>query len=303
MFKKKISVPVDFKPGLVESPPDERDYALSSVSPVIQRYPEVCPAPFDLTINNQEAEPSCVGQSASTMKQEKELREKVTKVFDGSWLYKECKKIDGMPSVEGTFLRCAFDILKKLGAKPINENDPSPYKIQMYARVDDLSFEGLKKAIFLHGTIQAGFTGSNPGWQGEVVRPPKAGEAMWNHAVALIGYEKDYIIGQNSWGENAHKKGLFKIPKTYIPFEAWAIVIDSPNDIVPQPIQQTGWVAVNYLKTTDGITRTTANVNLRKDPGTNKPILKTIPVNTIVNLTPNSSKVADGYIWREIYAN
>jgi len=46
----------------------------------------------------------------------------------------------------------------------------------------------------------------------------------------LIGWNKDYIIGQNSWGDLWGDKGLFYIPPTYLPFEAWAILVDLPND-------------------------------------------------------------------------
>jgi len=299
LFKKKISVPEGFKGDLIPSPKDDRDYALSSVSPIIQRYPEVCPAPFDSTISNQGNIPSCVGHSLSGIKQYLELKEKISKDFDGDWLYYECKKIDGYPDLRGTYLRVGLEVLRKTGVKPIGETDPSPYKIETYVRNDDGSFEGIKKAIFLYGMVLAGFTGSNPGWQGEIVRAPQTGETTWGHAIRLVAYEKNYLIGQNSWGEQAHNKGWFKIPSSYLPFESWVIVLDRPTTLAPQPIK-TGWAAVNYIQLLNGIWKTIANLNVRSEAGTGYPILKTLIKGSVVQLTNSPRKSNNGFVWAEI---
>ncbi len=183
--------------GCIPSPISDKDKLLSNYIPAIKRYPEVCLPPFDLDVLNQGFEPSCVGFSCSAMKQYMELRERNYKVFDGSWIYNECKKIDGMPTFPGTYLRSGLTILKTIGAKTGNEN-PAKYKIKMFAKVDDLSFEGIKKAIFLYGVVLAGFTGSNEGWKGEVVRPPKAGESTWGHACLTPGTKVLTINGHKN---------------------------------------------------------------------------------------------------------
>lgn len=298
MFTKKY-IPEGFKGDLLPSPPDERDYALSSVAPIVKRYPEAILPPFDLTISHQGATPSCVGHACSTIKQYLELKEKVSKDFDGDWLYYKCKEVDGIPQIQGTYLRTGLEILRKVGAKPIDENDPSPYRIKMYVRNDDNSFEGIKKAYFLFGNVLAGFTGSNAGWQGSTVRAPKAGESVWGHAVAITGYEKDYLVGQNSWGPEAHNKGLFYVPKNYLPFETWSVVIDEETGSVPQPIK-TGWVAINYIQTIGGITKTTANLNVRSEAGTGFSVIKTLEKGTILQLTNAPRKSANGYLWDQI---
>jgi hypothetical protein len=223
------------------------------------------------------------------MKQYMELRERNYRVFDGSWIYWEAKKIDGMPNFPGTYLRSGLTILKTLGAKTGNEN-PSKYRIKMFAKVDDLSFEGIKKAIFLYGVVLAGFTGSNEGWKGEVVRPPKAGESTWGHATALTGYEKNYIIGQNSWGEKKHNKGLFKVPSNYLPFEAWTIIIDDINEAI-----DTGWVAGTYLRNNI----TTANLNMREGAGVGFKVIRLLPSGTQVQ--PTGINIRSGnHNWVEI---
>src|SRR3989344_3565309 len=82
-----------FAKGAIESPFDPRDYALSSVMPVVMRYPDVCPAPFDLTKKNQGQNPSCVPNAASLINQEKKLLQKVSQEYDAEDFYKELKKI------------------------------------------------------------------------------------------------------------------------------------------------------------------------------------------------------------------
>jgi len=242
-FKKaQFNIPPS---GAIPSPKDSRDILLSSIVPEIKRFPNILPAPFDLTILNQGPNPYCVGFSSAALKQEKEMRERTSIIFDGEWIYKRCKEIDGMPNMIGTYLRIAMKVLQKQGAKPIDmaKEEAKKYKIGSYARVDELNFEGLKKAIFVNGALLAAFRGSNAGWQSAYIRPPKIGESVWGHAILLIGYNENYLIGQNSWG-NWGDKGLFYVPKDYLPFEVWAVLSDRPNELGLE-----GWCASEYLRT------------------------------------------------------
>jgi len=270
LFKKQFNIPPS---GCVPSPLDKRDVLTSEISPTPKRISEDYPPPFDLTILRQVG-PSCVGFSSALLKQEKELRERISRVFDGLWIYRKCKEIDNY-SGAGTYLRVGLKILQKIGAKPINEpeSEAKNYKIGGYARVDDLSFEGLKKAIYINGALLAGFTGSNEGWQSAYIRPPKRGEKKWGHAVALIGYNKDYIIGQNSWGEKWGDKGLFYVPRNYLPFEAWAILVDLPSQFLISSPQE-GYVAQEYLRTNKYLINQEVypivNLVLRKSPAGEK---------------------------------
>jgi hypothetical protein len=292
-FKKKTFVgrTGDLQP----SPVDTRDYLLSSYIPSIKRYPEAYPPMFDLDILNQGSEPSCVGFSLAGIKQFNELKEKEYKKFDGSWIYKEAKKIDGIPDFPGTFLRSGLSVLKDTGAKA-GEEDPSIYRIASYASVDDLSFEGLKKAICLYGVVLAGFRGSNQGWSSETIRAPRAGENVWGHAVFLTGYEKNHLIGQNSWGTQAHNQGLFKVPANYMPFEAWVILLDKTNE--PRAEANTGWVAKTYLNNEN---KTIANLNVRTGAGTKYPVIVTLPKGTqVILFTPSEKKLVGNHWWVEI---
>jgi len=269
--KIKFQIPPS---GCMESPSDPRDVLLSAIQPVIMRYPKEYPPPFDLTILNQNGYPHCVGYSSAALKQEREMREKNTIIFDGDWIYKKCKELDQCPNMAGTWLRIAMKVLQKIGAKPIDklEEEALKYKIGSYAKVDELTFEGLKKAIFVNGALLSGFIGSNAGWQTAYIRPPKSGETTWGHAVTLIGYNENYLIGQNSWGDWGDK-GLFYVPKNYLPFEAWAILSDEPT-----PTGLEGWCAAEYLRTlglVEGqqVSPTTA-LKLRDKPGLNGGVIQ-----------------------------
>jgi hypothetical protein len=226
------------------------------------------------------------------LRQEKAFEQRVAKAFDGGWIYNRCKEIDGIPNVEGTFFRAGMKILQKQGAMPIDGGNPEDYKIGSYAQVDDISFEGLKKSISVYGSVLAGYKGSNPGWKETIIRAPLSGEKIWGHAVCLIGYTKDYLIIQNSWGEKKGTKGTFLAPKNYLPFEAWVCLSDLP--IVETSL--TGWIASKFVK--NGIIINA--VKLRENYGLNGKLIKVLPIGTKITQIGNTINQADGYDWIKI---
>lgn len=62
------------------------------------------------TFYDQKATPHCVGFSLSRMMSMLN-RER----YDGDWLYDQCKKIDGIPDVDGTFVHTGCKVLQKKG--------------------------------------------------------------------------------------------------------------------------------------------------------------------------------------------
>ncbi len=291
--------------GLKPSPSDFRDYVLSSHIPQVKRYPKEKPCPFDLKINNQWFSPSCVGHSCSTIKEGSERLERVHKEFDGEWIYLEAKKIDGIPDFSGTYLRTGLKVLKDVGAKPLEgDEDPAKYKIKSYARVDDISFEGLKKALSVYHFLIAGFNGSNEGWRKEVIRPPKEGENLFGHAVALVGYDENHIIGQNSWGDfhwvHGNSGGFFKTTKDYLPFEAWAVLLDAPNEIKTLQDKLLGYVASEFVGIKKGQLVTLYRLRMRTEPRFSN-IIETLPKGTVIK-TDGERYLADGYWWIPVFA-
>lgn len=284
---------------LLPSPTDNRDHALSSYMPSVKRYPKEKPCPFDLKVHNQLFSPSCVGWSCSAIKEGNERLEKEKIIFDGEWIYDECKKIDGYDG-PGTYFRTGLSVLKDTGAMPIDGGEPGKYRIKSYARVDDMSFEGVKKALSIYHFLLAGFRGTNEGWKNEVIRSPKEGEAVWGHATCLIGYDEKYIIGQNSWGDyswvHGGSGGYFKVPADYLPFEAWAVLLDAPNEIETVGDKIVGYIASEFTTTKNGQRITTANLNIRKEPKIGNNIVSVLPKGSVVKTTGEIT-FADNWNW------
>ena len=218
-------------PGLIEDVKDYRDVPMSAIKKEFAPLPESYRIPYKLTIKNQKNTPHCVGFSCSSMKDEKERREQNFIDFDGDWIYKRCKEIDGIPNVRGTYFKIGLKVLQKIGAKLINgtEEDIEKYRIGAYIAIP-CDEESLKQALIEFGSLLIGFRWSWKGWRTAYIRKPKAGEKVWGHATVMVGWNKDHLIGQNSWGEQWGDKGYFYFNKNCMPFTAWAILSDFPSN-------------------------------------------------------------------------
>jgi len=185
---------------------------------------------FNLLIKNQGNKPHCVGYTRATIKELLERKEMNDIEFDGDWIYKRCKEINGYDG-PGTYFRAGLKILLNVGAKPLKGNeDPAKFRIGGYAKIKP-KFDDIKEAIYRYGPLLVGFKGTNEGWQTEHIRPPRSGEYIWGHAVAVaVGYTKDRIIIQNSWGENKGNGGYFYFDKNYLPKSAYVPLVDLPNN-------------------------------------------------------------------------
>jgi len=232
-FKPEVKDDYSDFPGLSQEPVDFRDLTLGTIQEFTE-VPEEYMIPYQLKVTHQRGNPHCVGHTGATMKGEKERREQNFIDFDPVWLYNECKKIDNLPNIRGTSFSACFKTLQKKGIKRLDgEGDISDYRIGGYATIQPLTYKNIKHAIYQNGIVFAGFTGSNGGWAKSLkgyIRKPVKGEKKWGHATALIGYNKDYIIGQNSWGETWGNNGWFYFNEKYMPFAAWAILTDLPNN-------------------------------------------------------------------------
>jgi len=281
--------------GLVKSPLDTRDRLLSAYSPLPVAIPKEFPPTFDLTVYNQGTEPSCVGYACASIKEDKEIRENNRVAFDGSWIYSECKKIDGMPTVAGTFFRAGLKVLKEIGAKPKDGGDPAQFKIGSYALVDDNSFEGLKRAFVVNGSLLVGYKYSKNGWKDAYIRPPAEGEKIVGHATKMIGYTEDHLIIQNSHGEKI-PKGRYYVPKGYDPIEAWAVLTDLPTGEV-QYQGKIGWVAEKYLE--DYKVAPEIGLRLRQGAGLGYQTIEVLPKGKEVE--PLGERLfRDGYWWARV---
>lgn len=232
----------EFYTGLIPSPTDYRTIMMSSVLDVSKPIPLTYTSPFNTKIKNQGTTYECVAYSMTTICEflRKYFKEDIE--FDPDWLYNQCKLIDGMPGYPGTYLKCALSVAYNTGMKPVGVSDPAiiaKYKIPGYVMVG-YGEDNIRQAIYNYGDILMGFTGSNPGWQTAYIRPPVAGEKTWGHATVGKDFPKIGIISrnQNSWGEDWGEKGYFYVPTNYLPFEAWAVLKELPDnwhDLLPNP--------------------------------------------------------------------
>jgi hypothetical protein len=117
---------------------------------------------------NQVSEGICVSEAVARMQSLNNRR-----AYQPRWLYDQCKKIDGAPNEEGTWVSVAFDVTRKQGLVRRKPGEPHA----------------------LH--------------QGEITRYPDAREGIsanrWatsiDDVLNVLGYaDKDYVDGLNSWG-------------------------------------------------------------------------------------------------------
>jgi len=170
LFNRKPK-PTD-RDGLFTSPVDFRDVLSGAVSKKKISLPESYRIPYELSIKQQGLNPFCVGMSSATLKEEKERREQNFLDFDGEWIYRRCKEMDGMPDLKGTYFRTGLKVLYKIGAKLLvgKEEDVSKHRIGGYTKIEKITFESIKQAIYEHGVVLAGFQGSNEGWENANIR-------------------------------------------------------------------------------------------------------------------------------------
>lgn len=202
-----------------ESPPDFRDYSVDVALKDVKYPEEIDPRKELLPIRDQGSQGSCSAMAATAIK---EIHEK-SEYQSPQFVY-NLRENDG----PGMYPRNTMKILKGIGSVleekfPYGENtktvpltvkkSASKYRIKAYGRIHTV--EAAKKAIAENG----GFYISVPVWDFR--------ERMWhkkhdrdqkvgNHAMAVVGYNKEGFIIRNSWGDNWGTNGY-----TIMPYEDW----------------------------------------------------------------------------------
>ena len=240
---------------LLKDEPDNRDFKLTES--VFE--PVKLPKSVDWTskmspVKNQGQLGSCVGFATAAMKEWQEQIEHEREVAKGkkykreqdhydlseSWIYWNCKKIDPWPGEEGTSIRCAMQVLHKIGvpcekAYPYSdkyEGEPESWAkliakwglIDSYYRcntIDDLRLAlpngpvviGIgcfREIFFVNGT-------------GVVPYPSNPDEMLGGHAVCVVGYDdsKQLVKFKNSWSPAWGQKGYGYLPYRYISDFMW----------------------------------------------------------------------------------
>ena len=232
--------------GCIKSPEtNEESYSQ------IKSFKEI-PSSFEnrtLKIKDQGRLGSCVGFAASNIKDTQELINHPGKNYELSplFIYAECKKIDGIPNTEGTYLHVACDVLRRLGVClertfPYSDNRvirPTPpeafkeaegFKIKRFAKVNTL--EEVKQAIVHEGSVLGGvFVTSSFMTPERGFVPLPGGSFLGGHAIAFVGYDdnleftysngrrmKGFVKFANSWGSGWGDRGFGWLPYEFFTY-------------------------------------------------------------------------------------
>lgn len=186
------------------------------------------------SVKNQGSRGTCVAFAAAALKEiqettehEREIKEgkfgKSGKIYDYSeqWLYQNCKKIDGIPNSEGTYIRAVMKVMNKIGVPTesawpytdigIDVGKPKFWSeliarwavIGSYWRVANLME---MKAALVDGPVIIGgplFIEWAQPIRGVIEYPADPGKRYGRHAVCAVGYddERQVIKFKNSWSK------------------------------------------------------------------------------------------------------
>lgn len=245
------------KTGCITSPADPRDFIYSQLVAAADPLPERF-LPDRIPVRDQGDEGTCVGFSAAAIKnyQERKNHPGMNIITSPRFVYHECKKIDGIPNMEGTYPRVAMDVLRKLGTcresslpyQP-KTNPPIPvstyeeakqFIIGAYARVQ--SMDEIKRALVNEGPVMAGVIVTD-----SFVYAPKGvigepnGKWWGGHAIALDGYDdsKKAFRFINSWGSSWGDDGYGWLPYSFLAYRN--------IDLGGMPFFQEAWSSLDVI--------------------------------------------------------
>lgn len=247
-----------YKLSLQKDTKDERDFKLTE-SPSFKIVDEELPPYIDWSkymssVKNQGRLGSCVGFAVAAMKEFQEYTEHMNEVKAGkkykrkqdqydlseAWIYWNSKKIDPWPNSEGTSIRCAMRVLRKIGV-PCEAgweyNDAFKGKPKSWAKL--IAKWGLIDSYWRISGVNELLSALNDGpvvigigCFEEIFRPNETGvvnypanpnKLMGGHAICAVGYSDNLklIKFKNSWGTSWGKKGYGFVSYKYINDFMW----------------------------------------------------------------------------------
>lgn len=197
---------VNFKMGSLESPQDSRNVEISRI-----QKPVTLPVSYETMlppVENQGGKPKCVGSAIH----------KIAELYlskDGNFidlsdddLYEQCKEIDGIPDLEGTYPSVGAKVVTKYGVASKQAYDSGVEdlivksralnKLSGYAFVE-ADYNAICQAIYQNMAITASFDVGFDWFSGKIT---KVLRSLGRHYVVLHGfdYAKTSLLAQNSWG-------------------------------------------------------------------------------------------------------
>lgn len=226
---------------------DERDFLSEKMIKDLRLSAVPLPEEYDppTLIYNQGQIPKCAASSGVGVKTDQEYGEfgRLIK-FDDDWLYKECKKVDGIPGLPGTYPRIVCKVLQQQGVPEIVSSScpfaflkpkpPAPTPEQIYRNRIDAYYritmsdadELIKQIIFQFRSIMVASTWFVE-WNSakEELSEPKTKDQP--HAYRFTGWKRNGWVMVNSWG-----KFLWGIGgKSAMPFTMFRDVVLPEGDV------------------------------------------------------------------------
>ena len=162
--------------------------------------------------DDQGTTPHCAAYSAAQILEAEYWRETGKLIqLDASHIYAKAKEIDGAPLADGTYpeaaLQAALNMSKNLLRKSFIVE-------KLYNDKTERSVLQLKRAIHKNGFLAGGFLITDDWYKlrrGDSMLEKTSSRSEGGHCVTIVGYLKDSLIIQNSWGKEWGATGFARI--------------------------------------------------------------------------------------------
>jgi len=239
--------------GALLNPTDPRDIPVKAFQSQKRKLPEKHITDIsNLPVLDQKANGSCVGHAVSLAVAYYDAKETGDLTNPSPrFIYGLAKRIDGLPTYEGTYPRVAGQITKLYGCATENTlvndsmlphkeyitfdlseailKDAKPRKIGGYAFASS-NIDELKNAIINNGVVCVSLTVGR--WRNSPVKPGVNGR----HYILVYGYNGNRFYFRNSWGNNWGDDGegyfLWEDHKDTI--ADIMVITDIPNEIIKE---------------------------------------------------------------------
>lgn len=193
--------------GALESPVDPRNISSSVLPPVS------IPAIYDISdvghVLDQGQKSKCTGSSVKLSVDRIYNKAGVNADVSDDDIYEQCKLIDGIPNVLGTYPTVTAKVVTSIGAcstaaylsgnEALKQSERSKFKLKGYAFVDN-NFYSIAQAISSDHIVHASLNVDNNWFIGKIM---KVLQSVGRHYIAFTGQtlSNEVLRGQNSWGK------------------------------------------------------------------------------------------------------
>jgi len=271
--------------GLIgKDPADPRDYKLSEVQKQETDLPDsyllgksnIDKMIASLTSVQDQLYGDCTSHASDGVKEQQDSFEYDREIkLSQRFIYHNIKKLSGIWSTEGDFLRNGFKALEKWGVcleetypyKKFNDwkdyAKPEPpqeaykeakkYKIKNYYRVEP-NLDDIRSAIYKNKApigVSMAWYKSYYSEKDDGYLPTPGDNKYGGHALIIVGWENNKLWFRNSHGTDYGYRGYFYIPFNELnKHELWDCWVSI--DKIEDPRDNIGWVADSYLKVIKG---------------------------------------------------